>query len=235
MIRLISFEGGDGSGKTTQLRLLEGYLTARGKACIATREPGGTALGQMIRRLLLSADLAPSTLKPMAELFLYLADRAQHVEEVIQPALAQGQIVLCDRFTDSTLAYQGYGRKIDLKLLQRVNLMATRGIVPDLTIVLDCPVEVGLARKGRSIRASQPPSPAARRLGGDEARKREGEDRFEREGIEFHERVRQAFLELARAEPERICVVDAGRPVEEVHKEIIKIVEAKLGLAPINQ
>ena len=214
MIQLISFEGGDGSGKTTQLKLLDKYLASRGKSCLSTREPGGTTLGEMIRKMLLEAgkvEIASPT-----ELFLYLADRAQHVHEVIRPALASGRLVLCDRFTDSTLAYQGYGRGVDLDMLRRLNQVASHGITPDVTFLLDCPVEVGLsrakARKPPSLLASQPPS----------------QDRFEREKADCHERWRRGFLELARAEPKRIYVLDASRAIQEVHEDIRRIVDKKL-------
>ncbi|TAJ83091.1 dTMP kinase [bacterium] len=212
MFRLISFEGGDGSGKTTQLRLLEKYLVSRGMVCLCTREPGGTTLGEMIRQVLLEGgreEIASPT-----ELFLYLADRAQHVHEVIRPALASGRLVLCDRFTDSTLAYQGYGRGVDLDMLRRLNQVASHGITPDLTFLLDCPVEVGLSR-------------TAQRLVSQESGKGR-EDRFEREKAEFHERVRTGFLKLAQAEPERIYLLDASRPIQEIHEEIRRIVDAKL-------
>ena len=220
MVRLISFEGGDGSGKTTQLKLLDNYLASRGKLCLSTREPGGTTLGEMIRKILLEAgkvEIAYPT-----ELFLYLADRAQHVHEVIRPALASGRLVLCDRFTDSTLAYQGYGRGVDLDMLRRLNQVASHGITPDVTFLLDCPVEVGLSRaRGRSsIIYSQS---SKMEDGGSRI-----EDRFEREKADFHERVRRGFLELARAEPQRIYVLDASRLTEEVHHEIKKIVDEKL-------
>jgi len=198
MVRLISFEGGDGSGKTTQLKLLDNYLASRGKLCLSTREPGGTTLGEMIRKILLEAgkvEIAYPT-----ELFLYLADRAQHVHEVIRPALASGRLVLCDRFTDSTLAYQGYGRGVDLDMLRRLNQVASHGITPDVTFLLDCPVEVGLSRTAQ--RNMNLKSGGSR------------EDRFEQERADFHERVRRGFLELARAEPQRIYVLDASRPTE---------------------
>ena len=212
MIRLISFEGGDGSGKTTQLKLLEKHRSAHGQTCLGTREPGGTALGEMIRQLLLEA--GKEEISFPTELFLYLADRAQHVQEVIRPALASGIIVLCDRFTDSTLAYQGYGRGVDLDMLRRLNEVASPGITPDLTFLLDCPVEVGLSR-------------TAQRIVNQTSGKRR-EDRFEREKVEFHERVRAGFLELARAEPKRIVILDASRAIQEVHEEIRKIVDEKL-------
>jgi dTMP kinase len=148
------------------------------------------------------------------ELFLYLADRAQHVQEVILPALNAGQIILCDRYTDSTLAYQGYGRGIDLELLRRLNELANRGVQPDLTFLLDCPVEVGLART------------AQRQLNAPAGENRE--DRFERETLEFHERVRAGFLELARAEPNRFRVIDAARAAGDISADIKKIVDEKL-------
>lgn len=221
MIRLISFEGGDGSGKTTQMELLETYLVQKGRPCVSTREPGGTALGKMIRHALLEA--GKEDLSPPAELFLYLADRAQHVQEVIQPALVTGQTVLCDRFTDSTMAYQGYGRGVDLALLRRLNQIASQGITVDLTFLLDCPVALGLSRTKNRI--LQLPS-------GGRAPEAIREDRFEREKAEFHERVRQGFLELARVEPERIVVLDASRPIRQVHEEIKTIIDQKLFLNP---
>ena len=212
MTRFISFEGGDGTGKSTQVKRLADYLSRRGRAPVCTREPGGTDLGKLIRKVLL--EVGGRRIFPQTELFLYLADRAQHVEEVIQPALAGGRIVLCDRFTDSTLAYQGYGRGVDLDRLREMNRIASCGIAPDLTILLDCPVGLGLARTARRS--------AGRRAA--ESR----EDRFEREQAEFHDRVRRGFLELAAAEPARIRVLDAARPIEEVQEKIRAIVEAEL-------
>jgi dTMP kinase len=211
MIRFITFEGGDGSGKTTQVKALESHLTASGKSCLSTREPGGTSLGELIRQVLLEVGKQPIT--SPTELFLYLADRAQHIHEVIIPALEQGKIVLCDRHTDSTLAYQGYGRGLDLGLLRSLNDIASQGIKPDLTLLFDCPVEIGLSRTAQ--RQSQTAS----------AR---NEDRFEQEKIEFHERVRAGFLELARAEPRRFRIIDAARPAEEVGQEIKNIIDGEL-------
>ena len=211
MIRFITFEGGDGSGKTTQVKALESHLTASGKSCLSTREPGGTSLGELIRQVLLEVGKQPIT--SPTELFLYLADRAQHIHEVIIPALEQGKIVLCDRHTDSTLAYQGYGRGLDLGLLRSLNDIASQGIKPDLTLLFDCPVEIGLSRSAQ--RQSQTAS----------AR---NEDRFEQEKIEFHERVRAGFLELARAEPRRFRIIDAARPAEEVGQEIKNIIDGEL-------
>jgi dTMP kinase len=212
MIRFITFEGGDGSGKTTQLKALEDYLIKRGKSCIATREPGGTSLGSLIRQVLLEVGKQPIT--SPTELFLYLADRAQHIHEVIVPAIEQGKVILCDRHTDSTLAYQGYGRGIDLGLLRSLNDIASQGIKPDLTFLFDCPVEIGLARTAQ--RQSQATMGAGR------------EDRFEREKVEFHKRVREGFLELARAEPTRFRIIDAVRSVGEIAREIENIIDREL-------
>ncbi|MGH7827545.1 MAG: dTMP kinase [Candidatus Binatia bacterium] len=211
MVRFITFEGGDGTGKSTQLKLLQQHLLEVGKPCIVTREPGGTSLGNLIRQVLLEVGKQP--IASPAELFLYLADRAQHIQEVIGPALEQGKIVLCDRYTDSTLAYQGYGRGIDLELLGRLNEMASRGIKPDLTFLFDCGVKVGLSRTAQ--RQSQAGLSGIR------------EDRFEREKIEFHERVRRGFLKMARSEPERFCVIPASRSVQEVFEQIKTIVDRK--------
>jgi dTMP kinase len=224
MIRFITFEGGDGSGKTTQLKALEDYLTVRGKSCLSTREPGGTALGRLIRQVLLEVDQQPIT--SPTELFLYLADRAQHIQEVVLPAIEQAKLVLCDRHTDSTLAYQGYGRGIDLGLLRRLNDMASMGIKPDLTFLFDCPVEIGLSRTtqrrdalvaGRSV-SRQSPGAAVR----------SAEDRFEMEDVEFHERVRAGFLQLARGEPKRFRIIDAARTANEVAHEVKNIIDREL-------
>jgi dTMP kinase len=212
MVRFVSFEGGDGTGKTTQIRALESYLSSRGKTCLVTREPGGTELGTMLRRVLLQAGGAP--IAPSSELFLYLADRAQHVSEVIRPALAAGKIVLCDRFTDSTLAYQGYGRGLDLGLLRQFNSVADDGTRPDLTLLLDCPIAVGLGRT--ASRQAQSDSEAAK------------EDRFEREKMEFHEKVRAGFLDLARQEPGRFRVIDAAQPAAQVSLAIGNIIDEAL-------
>jgi dTMP kinase len=213
MIRFITFEGGDGTGKTTQLKALESYFHAQGRACVSTREPGGTALGGMIRQVLLEVGKQP--IASPTELFLYLADRAQHVQEVILPAIDEGKIVLCDRYTDSTLAYQGYGRGIELKLLRQLNEIANRGVEPDLTLLLDCPVELGLSR---TVQRQSHAGPARGR-----------EDRFEREKVEFHEKVRAGFLAMARAEPARFRIIDAARPVEQVARQIQEIVEREIG------
>ena len=207
MTRFITFEGGDGCGKTTQIRAVENYLRERNRAYVVTREPGGTKLGKSIRKVLL--EVGDEAIAPTTELFLYLADRAQHVQQVIRPAIRAGSIVLCDRFTDSTLAYQGYGRGIEIEWLRRLNDTASSGLRPDLTLLLDCPAAVGL-RRTQTQRAWPP------------------EDRFEREEIAFHERVRNGFLELAHAEPERFRIVDAARAVGEVTRLVREVIDREL-------
>ncbi len=212
MLRFITFEGGDGVGKTTQIQALEKYFIQANHSCLVTKEPGGTPLGAVIRKALLGPadhDIAPST-----ELFLYLADRAQHVEEVIMPAIKAGRIVLCDRFTDSTLAYQGYGRGIDLDWLRRLNKMASGTTIPDLTFLLDCPVELGLARTAHRQAQLAGVSPRP--------------DRFEREQIEFHERVRAGFLELAENEPSRFRIIDGRKSADEIAAVIRRTVDYEL-------
>ena len=211
MIRFVTFEGIDGTGKTTQIKALESHLRVRGQSCVVTREPGGTPLGDSLRQALLEAGKQP--IATATELFLYLADRAQHVQDVIAPALDAGRLVLCDRYTDSTLAYQGYGRGIDLKLLRQLNDFADGGVRPDLTFLLDCPAAVGLSRTAERQRNT---ASVGR------------EDRFEREKLDFHERVRAGFLEIARAETRRFRVINAERSAEEVAQDIRQIVDREL-------
>lgn len=181
----LTFEGPEGAGKSTQVRLLTDWLESNGHTVLATREPGGTELGKGIRQLVLHQ----SAMSPEAEYLLYSADRAEHMAGVIRPALGAGQIVLCDRWLDSSLAYQGYGRGLSLDWLRNVAKGAVQNIHPDRTFLFDLPPEVGLARF-------------------------QGHDRLEREPIEFHQRVRQGYLELAQAEPERFVVLDATETPE---------------------
>lgn len=197
----VTFEGGEGSGKSTQLRLLANRLRALPEEVIETRDPGGTPIGKEIRTLLLSRDSTP--MAEATELFLYEASRAQLVREVISPALARVAVVLCDRFTDSTVAYQGFGRGLDLTLIQRLNQLATDGLTPNLTILLDLDPGVGLARCMRSSSGE-----AAWR------------DRIEAEPLHFHRRVREGYLELARQEPERIRPIDAALSVAEIETAV---------------
>jgi len=202
----ITFEGVEGSGKTTQLKRLGEHLRATGCTVVETREPGGTPAGVAIRSLLLSDP--PIALAPAAELLLYLADRAQHVAERIQPALAAGEIVLCDRFSDSTIAYQGFARGLDLERVRDVDAYARAGLVPDLTFLLDVDPSIGLRRVQTRAGAS---------------------DRFEAAPLAFHERVRRGLRELAAAAPERVRVVDATAPVDEVARRIAAEADRILG------
>jgi dTMP kinase len=206
----ISFEGIEGSGKTTQIALLADSLSARGRSVQLTREPGGTPIGDQVRKILL--DPANAALDPKAELLLYAAGRAQHLAELIMPALKAGTIVLCDRFSDATLAYQGYGRGLDPDLIGDLDRIVTAGMRPDLTILLDIDAAAGLARaRGRNTRNGL-----------------EAEARFENELLSFHERVRRGYLELAQREPGRIRVVDAAQRQESIHLEVRKIVDGML-------
>jgi len=207
----ITLEGIEGCGKSTQIRLLQQHLTDRGLRVVLTREPGGSDLGMRLRSMLLHQHSA--NLTPLSELFLYLADRAQHVAEVIKPALARGEVVLCDRFADSTVAYQGYGRGLDTQLLDSLNQMATAGCVPDLTLILDLPVETGLRRAlTRNDLDGQSMS----------------EDRFEAESPAFHQRIREGYLLLAALHPKRCLVVQADCAPEQVGDQIWSLVATRL-------
>jgi len=186
----ITFEGMDGCGKTTQMRKLAGRLRAAGRRVLETVEPGGTRIGDQIRRILL--DSANQELCPMAELLLYFASRAQNVEQVILPALRRGEVVLCDRFTDSSLVYQGVARGLGQEMVVQLERMACRGVTPDLTLLIDIDLETSLART------------QARWLS-------DAESRMDQQAQEFHRRVREAYLRLAEREPRRVRVID-GRP-----------------------
>ncbi|GAB4256747.1 MAG: dTMP kinase [Deferrisomatales bacterium] len=191
----ITLEGGEGVGKSTQLALLERRLAAMGRPTRVTLEPGGTPLGRRVRGLLVRESEDPPS--PLAELFLYAADRAHHVATVVRPALERGAVVLCDRYADATEAYQGWGRGLSLEVVREVNRLATGGVWPDRTVVLDLPPGEGVERSLRRQRGQAGPR----------------EERFEREAPGFHERVRQGYLAVARADPERVRVVDArGEP-----------------------
>lgn len=193
----ITFEGGDGCGKTTQIKLLDEYLQSKGYKTLLTREPGSKGLGVKVREILLNYD---GEVSPVCESFLFLADRAQNVDCIIKPALEEGVIVICDRHTDSSVAYQGYGRGLDIERINMLNNIATSGLKPDLTIVLDVDVKTSQARVGTE------------------------KDRMESAGIEFFERVRKGFLEIAKQEPERVKVVDSTQSIEEIHKIIVELV-----------
>ncbi len=208
--KLIVFEGVEGSGKSTQLQRCLDWLQASGipssvgvldeqTPVVVTREPGGTSLGLGLRKLLLEEH--SSLIQDRAELLLYAADRAQHVEEFLKPQLALGTIILCDRYTDSTIAYQGYGRGLDLKLIEQLNQIATGGLESDLTLWLDIDAEMGLER----------------------ARQRGSADRIEQADLDFHRRVQQGFVQLAVSNPQRIVRIDASKSKEEVHLAIQEI------------
>ena len=199
----ITFEGIDGCGKTTQIELLDNWLKSLGKKTLLTLEPGGSDLGKNLRQILLHYD------KPVAknaEMFLYLAGRPQHVNNVIAPALNQGEIVLCDRYTDSTLAYQGYAREGDVNELNMLNEIATNNLKSDLTIVFDIDVQTAQMRLGKT------------------------KDRLEKEGVDFHTKVKNGYLELEKLYPERIKTVNANRSIEEIFSDVKKIVGELLNI-----
>jgi len=199
----LSLEGIEGCGKTTQIRDLRIYLEDKGHSCVVTREPGGTDLGKKIRSILL--DPASKGLVPVAELLLYMADRAQHIHAVIKPGLAQGKIVLCDRYFDATVAYQGFARGLDVRFIRDLHRLIFEDLKPDVTFLLDLPPRVGLARAWQELDS-----------GGRSGR----ESRFEEETISFHDKVRGGYLELARSEPQRFQIIDASRKVEQVQADI---------------
>ncbi len=202
----ITFEGGEGAGKSTQIKLLAESLMARGYAVELTRQPGGTTYGKRIRDLILEP-AREEVLSSRAELFLYLADRAHHVEYLVRPAIEAGKVVICDRYTDSTLAYQGYGRGLNVEQLDMLNQAATNALVPDLTFWLDLDPELGQARiRGRGVL-----------------------DRLESEDLAFHRAVRQGYASLAAQEPERWVKIDAREPVAVIQKFILETSETSMG------
>jgi dTMP kinase len=203
----ITFEGVEGSGKTTQIQRLKKYLDRKGIPCKVTREPGGCPIGEKVRKILLNPD--HREMVPLSELLLYEAARAQHVKEVIEPFLKKRGVILCDRFSDATIAYQGYGRKIDLRWIERLNHFSSRGIKPDVTFLLDCPSDVGLKRALKRNRTL----------------KQEKEERFEKEKIQFHQRVRKGYLALAKKEPRRVKVIDTRQGEDNVFNKIRKTVD----------
>ncbi len=214
----IAFEGIEGSGKSTVLKSVAEHLENQGFSVVITREPGGSSLGRKLRPILL--DARNTGLRNRAELFLFLADRAQHVSEVIRPALDAGQIVLCDRYADSTIAYQGAGRGMDPDRVIAVNDLAITGLWPDLIILLDLPAQAGLSRAG--VRNRQEGIAIS-------------EGRFEFESLEFHERVRAGYLERAKDCPERFEIIDAMLPPDEVYLLVLGVIEKRLssgGLLP---
>lgn len=197
----ITFEGADGCGKTTQLRLLAEDLKSKGYDVVITREPGAKGLGEKIREILLNYDGAVSD---RCESFLFLADRAQHIDMIINPAVLNGKIVLCDRHTDSSVAYQGYGRGLPVERIKMLNDLAVNGRYPDVTLVFDVDVETSMTRVG------------------------DEKDRMESAGMEFFNRVRNGYLEIAKQEPDRVKVLDARKSIEEIHSDVKKLIEELL-------
>ncbi len=193
----ITFEGTDGCGKTTQIERLKDYFEAQGRKVIMTREPGAKGLGTKLREILLNYDGEVSS---NCESFLFLADRAQHIDTLIKPAIERGEIVLCDRHIDSTVAYQGYGRGLDLDRIHMLNDIATSGMKPDITFVFDIDVETAQERVGKT------------------------KDRMESAGLEFFKRVRQGFLEIAKSEPKRVKVLDATQTRDEISEQVVEYV-----------
>jgi dTMP kinase len=229
--KFITFEGLDGTGKSTQMRKLAAALRAAGHKVVETREPGGTATGEKIRRVLL--DSATEGLSSLAEMALMFASRAQHIAEVIQPALDHGQIVLCDRFTDSTEAYQGSGRKLGTEAVLKLHRVLCGDLQPDLTILLDSDpaMSVGRARR-RNRRASHAATKAANRSSGKSAGKTySDENRFEQQNRAFFARVHEGYLAIAAREPQRVVAVDARGTPAQTHRKIMEVVGRKLKLA----
>jgi len=206
----ISFEGGEGAGKTTQIAMLESKLAAQGRNIVMTREPGGTPEAEKIRNLLVQRDGGDWT--PTAEAMLFFTARHMHWNTKIKPALDVGDVVICDRFTDSTVAYQGYGHGFDLDILYNIKQLAIGDAAPDLTFILDIPVNEGLARAGKRMENDN---------GGTT------EDRFERIGSQFHERLRQGYLSIAKLNPKRCHVIDARQSIDDIHAQILSIIEAQ--------
>src|SRR5574344_1652096 len=194
----ITFEGADGCGKTTQLQLLAKYLTENGENVLITREPGAKGLGEKIREILLNYD---GEVSDNCESFLFLADRAQHIDTIVNPAIKNGKFVLCDRHTDSTVAYQGYGRGLDLGQINMLNDIATSGLKPDLTFIFDVDIETSQKRVGKD------------------------KDRMESAGIEFHKRVREGYLKIADGEPDRVKVINAVESVENISTQVKTLID----------
>lgn len=211
IIMFISFEGIEGSGKTTQIQGVYDYLCQKGHDVIVTREPGGSNIGRQIRSILL--DSKNKGLNSLSELLLYMADRAQHLDEIVKPGLSSGKVILCDRYYDATIAYQGYARGLDIDLITQLHGLAFADYKPDMTFLLDLPPETGLGRAWQQIENGQ-------RTG--------TETRFEEEALDFHRRVREGYLALAQLEPQRFRIINASRPQESVEKEIVAVLDRAL-------
>lgn len=205
----ITLEGVEGSGKTSQIQSIARWLKSAGFACLTTREPGGTPIGGQIRSVLLHPD--NGDLAPTAELLLYVADRVQHLEMVVRPALTAGKVVVCDRYFDATLVYQGYARGLDRRMIQQLHQLACSGLTPDLTLLLDVDPEAGLARAWRRIHSDAVHAT---------------ESRFEKETLAFHRRVRAGYLDLAQREPQRFSIIDAAVDETAVGAQIETVLKA---------
>ncbi|MFA6104774.1 MAG: dTMP kinase [Victivallaceae bacterium] len=206
----ITFEGPEGAGKTTQLKMLSGYFAGLGRECVVTREPGGTPIAEQLRELV-KHHSGDEPVFAETELLLFAASRAQHVRFLIEPAVARGSVVLCDRFADSTTAYQGYARQLDMDFIRRLNQYAVGNCVPDMTILLDLPPEDGFKRTATRMET------AGRH------------DRIEAEALTFHHLVRQGFLAIAKAEPQRVKVVSALAAAEVIHQQITELIRNAFG------
>lgn len=207
----ISFEGIEGSGKTTHAKHTVTFLQDKGHDCVITREPGGTRIGEKIRAILL--DPLSKDMDPLTELLLYTADRAQHIKEFILPLLSDGKMVLCDRYYDATMAYQGFARGLDIDLIEKMHKLLLEDLKPDITLLLDLPPEIGLDRAWKQINNGNRISE---------------ETRFEEERLSFHKKVRSGYLELASLEPERFHVIDASKKEDEVREDIFKILVSEI-------
>ena len=205
--RFITFEGGEGTGKSTQVKLLASYLSQSGADVVQTREPGGSPSAEEIRALLVTG--AADRWSPLAETLLFYAARVEHWRQIIEPSIARGAHVLCDRFSDSTIAYQAYAGGLDRHMVEQLQRLVMTGVEPDMTIVLDLPVDEGLKRA---------------------ASRRDSETRFERKGREFHERLRQGFLDIAHRHPNRCFVIDAGQSIERIHSAVLAALKLRLRL-----
>jgi dTMP kinase len=216
MALFITFEGIEGSGKTCQIKIINEFLNLRGYSTVLTREPGGSPIGDQIRKILL--DPKNAGMDATTELYLYEASRREHVERVIRPALAAKKIVLCDRFTDATVAYQGYGRGIDLEIIHKMNSLATGGLSPNITILFDCPIEVGIGRAKNRIELEEKRARSKKTI------EHQRQDRFENEAFEFHDRVRNGYLTLAETYPERIVVIDSQEDIDSIRQKIEDVI-----------
>jgi dTMP kinase len=206
----ITFEGIEGSGKTTQIEYLVEYFNTLGHPCVTTREPGGTSIGTKIRSILL--DPESKDMDPTTELLLYMADRAQHIQYLVKPALAAGKMVLCDRYFDATVVYQGYARGLNIDFIKKLHAMLLNNLKPDVTILLDLPPEVGLKRVWKQLNNGQ---------------RSDDESRFEEEKLEFHQRVREGYLDLAHQEPDRFHIIDADQDEHQVRKQILAVFDRR--------